>query len=149
MEDAGRIGESSMSMRQAIEQMEEEISQLKRDNEALREKLNQSIMELSLMTEDRDSESRWASHYKMRAEKTKDKFKMNDVNKINQMNMDVMKIKKLYNTQEFRLAPPPKYKWYITITDDSHAKLYFYEAPNIFHRFMQRMILGIRWVKCD
>jgi len=39
----------------------------------------------------------------------------------------------------------PPAKWEMTLTEDGYLKFMLPEGPNAFHRFMQKLCLGISW----
>lgn len=45
--------------------------------------------------------------------------------------------------------PTPKLKWYMSFVDNKYLRFFLPKAPNRFHRFMQRWLLGIYWEKAD
>ena len=41
--------------------------------------------------------------------------------------------------------PPTKWKW--SLCDSKDVEFHVHDAPNWFHRFMQKILLGIHWIR--
>ncbi len=49
------------------------------------------------------------------------------------------------NTNDFTFKTPPPNNWRVSLTKDFFFCIYRPDAPSVFYRFMQRLILGIYW----
>ena len=47
------------------------------------------------------------------------------------------------------LQVPPLPKWKMTLADSDEFRFFTQNAPNSFHRWMQRVLLGIVWVRVN
>lgn len=43
------------------------------------------------------------------------------------------------------LRPPPPAEWACSMTRDFACSMQVMQAPNWFHRFMRKLVFGIRW----
>lgn len=46
---------------------------------------------------------------------------------------------------KYKFMKSPVYKWKFSLCENTYW--YVENAPNVFHRFMQRLLLGITWEK--
>ena len=48
---------------------------------------------------------------------------------------------------DFRIPPPTIVEWYFSLEPEHHVRFHTPRPPNRFHRWMQRVLLGIYWGK--
>lgn len=52
-------------------------------------------------------------------------------------------------TLKVSIERPPKPEWELRLQDNSELVFYVVDAPNKFHRIMQKLLLGFTWKRID